>query len=201
MTLPKIGIIISTTREGRFGDRPAQWIHDIATQRGDVAFELVDLRDFPLPLFDAPMSPNYAPVDNDQARALVTRLSELDGYIFVTAEYNHSVSAVLKNAIDHVQFEAWAKKPAAFVGYGGTGGARAVEQLRLIAVEVSLVPTRAAVHIGMEPYLGVLKEGKTFNDFPFLVSTAASMLDELAWYAKTLKAGRQATATETALAA
>jgi len=201
MTIPKIGIIISTTREGRFADRPANWIHEIAQQRADIAFELVDLRDYPIPMFDAPLSPNYAPVDNDHTRALVNKLSELDGYIFVTAEYNHSISAVLKNAIDHVQFEAWAKKPAAFLGYGGTGGARAVEQLRLIAVEVSLVPTRAAVHIGMEPYLGVWKEGKSFNDYAHLVSSAGLMLDELAWYAKTLRTGRDVTTTETALAA
>jgi NAD(P)H-dependent FMN reductase len=93
------------------------------------------------------------------------------------------------------------KKPAAFLGYGGTGGARAVEQLRLIAVELSLVPTRAAVHIGMEPYLGVWKEGKSFNDYPYLVSTAGPMLDELAWYAKTLKVGRELSAAESTLAA
>ena len=201
MTLPKIGIIISTTREGRFGDQPAGWIHEIARQRAELDFELVDLRDYPVPMFDAPMSPNFAPVDNDHARALVKKVSELDGFIFVTAEYNHSVSAVLKNAVDHVPAVAWAKKPAAFVGYGGTGGARAVEQLRLIAVELSLVPTRAAVHIGMEPYLGVFREGKSLNDYPFLVSTAGAMLDELGWYAKALKSGRDLTATEAALAA
>lgn len=201
MSIPTIGIILSSTREGRFGDRPANWILELAQQRTDLSFELVDLRDYPIPMFDAPLSPNYAPVDNGHARAFVERLAGLDGYIFITAEYNHSVTGALKNAIDHVPFETWAKKPASFVGYGGTGGARAVEQLRLIAVEVSLVATRAAVHIGMEPYLGVWKEGKSFNDFPYLVGTVAPMLDELAWYAKALKAGRQLTATETALAA
>lgn len=201
MTPPKIGVILSTTREGRFGDRPANWILEIARQRADVAFELVDLRDYPMPMFDAPLSPNYAPIDNDHARAFVAKVAELDGFLFVTAEYNHSVSAALKNALDHVPLEASAKKPAAFLGYGGTGGARAVEQLRLITVELAMVPTRAAVHIGMEPYLGVFKEGKSFSDFPYLVSTAGPMLDELAWYARALKAGRAAAATEAALAA
>lgn len=201
MTIPKIGIILSTTREGRFGDRPANWILELAQQRGDLAFELVDLRDYPIPMYEAPLSPNYAPVDNEHARAFVQKMVELDGLLFVTAEYNHSISAVLKNALDHVPFEAWAKKPAAFLGYGGTGGARAVEQLRLIAIEVSLVATRSAVHIGTEPYLGVWKEGKSFNDYPYLVSSVGPMLDELAWYAKTLKAGREATAAEASLAA
>jgi NAD(P)H-dependent FMN reductase len=201
MSIPTIGIIISTTREGRFGDRPANWILELARQRTDLAFELVDLRDYPVPMFDAPLSPNYAPVDNDASRAFVEKMRELDGFLVVTAEYNHSISGVLKNALDHVPFEAWAKKPMAFVGYGGTGGARTVEQLRLIAIEMSLVPTRAAVHIGMEPYLGVWKEGKSFNDFPYLVSTAGPMLDELAWYAKALKAGREMTSAEASLAA
>ena len=201
MSNPKIGIVITTTREGRFGDRAAQWILDLASQRRDLDLELVDLRNYPIPMFDAPLSPNYAPVDNDLSRAFVDKVSELDGLLFVTAEYNHSVTAVLKNALDHLPLTASSKKPAAFLGYGGTGGARAVEQLRLIAVELSLVPTRAAVHIGMEPYLGVWKEGKSFNDFPYLVSTVTPMLDELAWYAKALKAGRELTATETELAA
>ena len=201
MSIPTIGIILTSTREGRFGDRPANWILELARQRGDLAFELVDLRDYPIPMYDAPLSPNYAPVDNDHSRAFVKKMGELDGYLFVTAEYNHSVTATLKNALDHLPLEASAKKPAAFLGYGGTGGARAVEQLRLIAVELSLVPTRAAVHIGMEPYLGVWKEGKSFNDFPYLVGTVGPMLDELAWYTKALKDGRLTTAAEASLAA
>ena len=201
MSIPTIGIILGTTRQGRFGDRPANWIFDIARQRSDLAFELVDLRDYPIPLFEATLSPNYAPVDNDHSRAFVKKMAELDGYLFVTAEYNHSVSGTLKNALDHLPLDALGKKPAAFLGYGGTGGARAVEQLRLIAVDLSLVPTRAAVHIGMEPYLGVWKEGKSFNDYPYLVGTAGPMLDELAWYAKTLKVGRELSAAEATLAA
>jgi NAD(P)H-dependent FMN reductase len=195
MSIPTIGIVLSTTREGRFADKPAQWISAIAAQRKDVAFELVDLRDYPIPMYDQPVSPAYAPVQNDAAQAFARKVGSLDGFLFVTAEYNHSVPAVLKNALDHVALE-WRNKPAAFLGYGGTGGARAVEQLRLIAIELGLAPTRAAVHIGMEPYLGVWKEGKSFDDYPYLVSTATPMLDELAWYAKALKIARDATAAE-----
>ncbi|MDB5541708.1 MAG: NAD(P)H-dependent oxidoreductase [Devosia sp.] len=200
MSTPKIGIVISTTRQGRFGDRPAQWIFDIAKQRHDLQFELIDLRDYPIPMFDAPIAPAYAPIANEEAQRWAKKVAELDGFIFVTAEYNHSIPAVLKNTLDHVHHE-WKHKPAAFVGYGGTGAARAVEHLRSILVELAMVPTRFAVHIGMEPYLGVLRDGKSFNDYDFLKLTAGMMLDELAWYARTLKAGREESAVDEAVAA
>lgn len=116
-------------------------------------------------------------------------MDELDGYLFVTAEYNHSVSGALKNALDHA-YPEFNKKPAAFVGYGGVGGARAVEQLRLICIELQMAPTRTAVHIGMEPLLGVKKKGRELSDFGFLNQSAEATLDELAWWTHTLKAGR-----------
>ncbi len=197
MTKPRIGIIITTTREGRFGDRPAKWVRDIANARGDADYEIVDLRDFPMPFFDAPASPRFVPVTDATALQWGKTLSELDGYIFITAEYNHAVSGVLKNALDYLYAEA-AKKPAAFVAYGAAGGARAVEQLRLIAVEVSMVPMQAAVHIGMEPLLGMLREGKDFGDYPYLAPTVTVMLDELAWYTRVLKAGRDQVALQQA---
>lgn len=191
MTKPKIGIILSTTREGRFADRPAQWVHDIAAARGDADYEIVDLRDYQIPHFDAPMSPRFMPVTDAEAQRWARKIAELDGYIFVTAEYNHSIPGVLKNALDYLAGEA-SRKPAAFVGYGAVGGARAVEQLRLIAVEVSMVPLQMAVHINMEPLLGMLRDGKDFGDYPYLAPTVTTMLDEFTWYAETLKAGREA---------
>lgn len=191
MTKPKIGIILSTTREGRFADRPAQWVHDIAAARGDADYEIVDLRDYQIPYFDAPMSPRFMPVTDAEAQRWARKIAELDGYIFVTAEYNHSIPGVLKNALDYLAGEA-SRKPAAFVGYGAVGGARAVEQLRLIAVEVSMVPLQMAVHINMEPLLGMLRDGKDFGDYPYLAPTVTTMLDEFTWYAETLKAGREA---------
>lgn len=189
MSKPRIGIIISTTRETRFGHRPAEWIQRIGEERGDARYELVDLRDYPLPLFDAPMSPAYAPIDHDVARLWASRVAELDGYIFVTAEYNRSITGALKNALDHVYNEP-RRKPAAFVGYGGVGGARAVEQLRLMLIELQMAPTRSAVHIAAEPYLGVLKDGKDFSDYDFLLASAKTMLDELGWWTRVLKAAR-----------
>ena len=189
MTQPNIGIIISTTREGRFGERAARWVADLAASRTDIKTEIVDLRDYPLPFFDAPASPAYVPIDTPEARKWAGKIAELDGYVFVTAEYNHAISGVLKNALDYL-FSEPNRKPAAFVGYGAVGGARAVEQLRLIAIELDIVPLKKAVHINMEPLLGLLREGKDFADFPYLAPTVVTMLDELVWYARTLKIGR-----------
>ena len=197
MSKPRIGIILSTTRETRFADRPAQWVLDIAKARGDADYEIVDLRDFPIPFFDAVGSPRYVPQTNEVALKWGRKVSELDGYIFVTAEYNRSISGVLKNALDHIYDEP-ARKPAAFVGYGAVGAARAVEQLRLMAVELSMVPMKAGVHINMEPLLGMLRGGKDFADYDYLAPTVTAMLDELAWYTKTLKVGREAEVLEQA---
>lgn len=190
MKIPRIGIVISTTREGRFGEKPAQWILDMASERNDLDFEIVDLRDYPLPLFGETDASSYDDSPESGTASRWTRkVDELDGYLFVTAEYNHSIPGVLKNALDYAYSE-FNKKPAAFVGYGGVGGARAVEQLRLICVELQLAPTRTAVHIGMEPYLGVTQEGKDLSDFDFLTKSADAMLDELAWWTHALRAGR-----------
>jgi NAD(P)H-dependent FMN reductase len=194
MTKPRIGIIISTTREGRFGDKVADWIASLATTRTDLDFEIVDLRDYPLPFFEEQMSPRFAPIGTPEATRWAAKMAELDGYVFVTAEYNRSISAVLKNALDHIYFEP-SRKPAAFVGYGVVGAARAVEQLRLMSIELSMVAMKSGVHINMEPLLGMLREGKDFADYPYLAPTVTTMLDELAWYARTLKAGRTEEAT------
>ncbi|PCC73612.1 NAD(P)H-dependent FMN reductase [Nannocystis exedens] len=183
---PKIGIVIGTIREGRFGEVAARWIFERAAGRTDLALEVVDLRDYPLPLYGARDS---SPADTAVVARWQQKLAALDGYIFVTAEYNHSVSGVLKNALDHAYAE-YCRKPAAFVGYGGVGGARAIEQLRLICVEFQMAPTRHAVHIGMEPYRAVTSEGKRLADFDHLNRSAETLLDDLAWWASTLKVGR-----------
>lgn len=135
---PKIGVIIGTLREGRFGELAARWILERRSGRDDLELELVDLRDYPLPLYGA---------RDEAAQAVIERwrrkLAALDGYLFMTAEYNHGISSALKNALDHA-YDEYRRKPAAFVGYGGVGGARAVEQLRLICVELGMAPTRNA---------------------------------------------------------
>jgi NAD(P)H-dependent FMN reductase len=192
MSRPRIGIIISTTREGRFGDKPARWVHDIAAKRGDLDVEIVDLRDYPLPLFDEVRSPAYGPSERPEVKRWQAKLDSLDGFIFVVAEYNRSMPAVLKNALDYAYGE-WNRKPAAFVGYGPIGAARAVEHLRNTAVELQMAPTRTGVHITMEPYLAVLQGKKSLADFDFLNQGAQATLDELTWWAKALKTAREAT--------
>lgn len=197
MSRPRIGIIISSTRQTRFGERAARWLLQQAEARNDADYEIVDLRDYPMAFFDAPASPRFMPVTDEAARRWAARIASLDGYVFVVAEYNRSITAVLKNAIDHLYDEP-ARMPAAFLAYGGVGGARAVEHLRLIAVELSMTPTRSAVHIGMEPLAGMLRDGKDFADYPWLADTVPPMLDELNWWTRVLKAGRDNVALQQA---
>jgi NAD(P)H-dependent FMN reductase len=190
---PRIGIILSTTRPGRFGDAPAQWLFDIARKREDADFELVDLRDYPMPFFEEKVPLIYAPVENVIAKRWAAKMATLDGYVFITAEYNHSITGVLKNALDHLYSEVQ-RKPAAFVGYGGVGGARAVEHLRNILAEMHVASLKHAVHIGMVEMIGMLREGKKITDYPHLQDATKPMLDDVVWWANTLKAGRAAAA-------
>jgi NAD(P)H-dependent FMN reductase len=190
MAKVKIAIIISTTRATRFGDKPASWVHDIASQRDDVSVEILDLRDFPMPFFDEVASNAWAPSQNEVAQRWQKKVAEFDGYIFVTAEYNRGVPAVLKNALDYA-YPEWNKKPAAFVGYGGVGAARAVEQLRLIAVELQMAPTRSGVHIQGADFVAALKGEKPIADIAYLEQNATDMLDQLVWWARALKAARE----------
>ena len=183
---PKIGIIISTTRPGRFADVPTNWLFNIAKQRDDADFEIVDLRDYPMPFFEEKVPLHLAPPQNEVALRWGEKIASLDGYIFVTAEYNHSIPAVLKNALDYLYSEIH-RKPATFVGYGGTGGSRAVEHLRNILAVASLP---RAVHIGMIEMMGMMREGKSMADYPYLDDFAKRMLDELVWWANTLREGR-----------
>ena len=146
MTQPRIAIILSTTRATRFADIPARWLLDHAAARGDMDVELLDLRDYPMPFFDEAASNAWVPSQDEIAQAWQRKVAGYDGYIFVTAEYNRSIPAVLKNALDYA-YPEWNRKPAAFFGYGSVGGARAVEQLRLICVELQMAPTRNGVHL------------------------------------------------------
>lgn len=191
MTLPKIAIIISTTREGRFGDRPAQWMLEQARAHGGAEFEIVDLRDHDLPFFNEPAPIAQTPSPHPAAQRWARAMASFDGYIFVTAEYNHGVPGVLKNALDHAYAE-YSRKPAAFVGYGGVGAARAIEQLRLILIEFQIAPLRSAVHIGTAELAGIRREGKNFNDYPHLVRGASQLLTTLLWWTEALRAGREA---------
>jgi NAD(P)H-dependent FMN reductase len=193
--VPKIGIVISTTREGRFSEKPAQWIQAIASARGDMAVELVDLRDWPLPFFDEVKSPAWGVPENEVAKRWSEKLISLDGFIFVTAEYNRAPPAVLKNALDYA-YREFNRKPAAYVGFGPLGAARAVEQLRLINVELQMAPLRSGVHIAGSDFFAVFRGEASLNDFPHLTQSANTMLDELSWWAKALHLARSAAESE-----
>jgi len=191
MTKPRIGIIISSTRANRFGEKAARWIHGLGSARADLDFEIVDLRDYPLPFFEG-RSPMHAAVTEPAALRWGAAMASLDGYLFVTAEYNRSIPGVLKNALDWAYWE-YVRKPAAYIGYGGVGGARAIEQLRLICVELQMAPTRSGVHISGPDAAALIFQGKSFEEWeaPHLQRAATAMLDELAWWTIALKSARE----------
>src|ERR1700730_6145133 len=133
----KIAIIIGSTRPGRNGEAVAKWVHEIEQKRSDAAFELVDIKDFNLPLLDEPVPAAMGNYSKPHTKAWGAKIDSFDGYVFVTPEYNHGMNGALKNAIDFV-FREWNNKAAGFVGYGGAGGVRAVEHLRLGMAEVQV---------------------------------------------------------------
>lgn len=189
--MSKIKVILGSTRQGRFGEQPTKWIADKAKEKG-LDVEVLDLRDYPLPFFDEAMSPTMAIMNGSGypypvAAKWTDKIREADGFIIVAAEYNHGYTAVLKNAMDYVATE-WNKKPVAFVGYGGVGGARAVEQLREVAVELQMAPVRAAVH--MSNFWNLLDEKGQIKTESFEAS-ADTMLDQLIWWTDALKVARE----------
>jgi NAD(P)H-dependent FMN reductase len=192
---PHIGIVVGSTREGRFSERAAAWFHRIAARRTDLSYEIIDLRDYPMPFFDEPASPAWMAPKNPVAERWAAKLDKLDGIVFVTPEYNHGYSAVLKNALDYA-FQQFNRKPAAFVGYGGVGAARAIEQLRMVAVELQMAPIPKSVNIGMTEFLAIWQQGKDFADFPHLEQAVAALLDDLSWWSHTLQSGRQAASAQ-----
>jgi NAD(P)H-dependent FMN reductase len=185
----RIAVVLGTIREGRFGEVPATWVVRQAEAMSGMQTSIVDLRDYRLPLFGDAIARDTA--DAGAAERWQREMEAYDGYVFVTAEYNHSISSPLKNALDYLGPQLH-RKPAAFVGYGGVGSARAVEHLRHILIEFQMAPLRNATHIGMEPYLAVSQRKAALDDFDFLNERAAVMLEELAWWASTLRAGRLA---------
>jgi len=162
-----IAIILSSTRPGRRGEAVATWVHEHASQRTDARFELVDLADYTVPSIDA------------HTAAWSDRIAQLDGYVFVTPEYNHSVPATLKSAIDALHGE-WANKAAGFVSYGGSAaGARAVEHLRLILAELQVATVRAQVTL---PFATELENGTTFTPGEYQLPFVDALLDQvIAW--------------------
>lgn len=188
-----VSIIISSTREGRFGDQPAQWFHDHLIKRQNVTAKLLDLRDFPMPFFDQmmpPAAPGRPTYTHEVVQRWTAEIASSDAFVVVAAEYNFGPPAVLKNALDWV-YPEWNRKPIGFVSYGSAGGARSVQQLRDAAVELQMAPIRSAVHILFPDFLTVVKDGKKLSELDHLNQAARQMLDQLAWWTAALKAARE----------
>ena len=183
----KIAIIIGTTRPNRKSEQVARWVHEMASMRADAEYELVDLRDYDLPLFDEPFPPSFRKYTQEHTRIWSEKIASYDGYVFVTGEYNHGIPAVLKNAIDYLYYE-WHDKPAGFVSYGSAGGARAVEQLRQVMGEIHITDVRQQVLIfnayDFENYT-------TFKPKENHEKSLNAMLDNLLTWGEALKSLRE----------
>ncbi len=200
MTKPHIAIIIASTRKSRFADKPAQWLLAEAATRSDLTFEIVDLRDFDLPLFDEVASSAWVPSTDARAVAWQKKVAGFDGYIFMTPEYNYSIPGALKNALDQAYTE-WNRKPGAAFGYGGVGGARAVEALRAIMPALQMVPIGKAVHLAAGEFFKVSPlgaNGSMDEVAETLRPAVKTMLDDLSWWAHATRAARQADLAEAA---
>jgi NAD(P)H-dependent FMN reductase len=188
--MARIGIIVGSTRQNRFSRQAADWLLGVAQARGDAEYELLDLKDFDLPLFDEPVSPLYAPPQSEAARRWAEALAPFDGFVMATPEYNHSTSAALKNALDYA-YKEWNYKPVGFLSWGSpAGGARAVEHLRGIVGELRMYDIREQVLLP-NYYLNLDEQGRfRFGDGE--AKSANTMLDELVEWAGHMKAGREA---------
>src|SRR2546427_9086158 len=138
----RVAIIVGSTGPGRKGDAVARWVYEIAGSRVDAEFELVDIKEYDLPLLDEPISAIFGQYSNDHTKAWSAKIASFDAFVFVTPEYNHATSGALKNAIDYL-YKEWNNKAAGFVGYGGAGGTQAVEQRRLVMGALLVAHDRA----------------------------------------------------------
>jgi len=194
----KIKIIVGSTRQGRFSEKPANWIFEEAKKLEGVEVELLDLRDYPIPFFDDSMSPSMAKgnYSNKVVKEWAEKINDGDAFIIITPEYNHGYPAVLKNAMD-VIYSEWNKKPIGFVSYGSAVGARAVEQLRQVAIELQMAPIRNAIHIPLNIFMdAMMGKGpagteifKPIHESPF-GNPVERFFNELLWWAKVLKETR-----------
>jgi NAD(P)H-dependent FMN reductase len=187
-----VAIIIGSTRPGRKAGAVARWVYDIATRRSDASFELVDIAAFDLPLLDEPLPPIMNQYSKPHTRAWAAKIATFDAFVFVTPEYNHSTSGALKNAIDFL-YREWNDKAAGFVGYGGAGGTRAVEHLRLVMGEIKMADVRAQVALSMHTDF---ENFSTFTPRPQQEASVNAMLDDLVAWGQALQTMRTRRADE-----
>lgn len=179
----KIAIILGSTRPGRNGEAVARWVYEIAKKRIDAEFEFVDIKDFNLPLLDEPVPPSQGQYSKEHTKAWSAKIDSFDGYIFVTAEYNHGIPGALKNAIDYL-YKEWNNKAAGFVGYGSVGGVRAVEQLRLVMAELQIADVRAQVAVSI---ITEFEDFRIFKPASYQEQLVNNMLDQVISWGRALK--------------
>ena len=187
-----ISVIVGSTRQGRFSEKPARWIFQHLGKRDGVDARLLDLRDYPMPFFDQPAppaAPGRPPYEVEVVKKWTAEIARADAFVFVTPEYNYGPSAVLKNAIDWV-YPEWHRKAAAFVSYGSAMGARSVQQLRETAIELQLAPIRSSVHIPAATLWAHFKGGDVEAGLAELEAPANAMIDDLLWWTLALKKAR-----------
>jgi NAD(P)H-dependent FMN reductase len=182
----KVAIILGSTRPGRNSESVGRWVYDLAKKRSDADFELVDIKDFNLPVYDEPNSPLMGPYTKEHTKTWSARIESFDAYVFVTAEYNHGIPGALKNAIDFL-YKEWNNKVAGFVGYGGAGGVRSVEQLRLVMAELKVASVRSQVQLSL---FTDFENYTKFKPAPFQEKSVNTMLDEVVAWGGALKALR-----------
>ena len=179
----KIAVIIGSTRPGRVGESVAKWVQELAKKRTDAEFELVDIKDFNLPLLDEPVPPSMGQYSKEHTKTWAAKIDSFDGYVFVTPEYNHGICGALKNAIDFL-FREWNNKAAGFVGYGSAGGVRAVEHLRLVMAEVQIATVRNQVALSL---FTDFENYSTFKPASHHEDSVNKMLDQLIAWSGALK--------------
>ncbi len=194
--MTKIGIILGSTRPGRNGEAVATWVHELASKRTDAAFELIDLKDFALPHLDEALPPTMGRYANEHTRAWAATIARFDGFVFVTPEYNHSTSGALKNAIDYL-YREWNNKAVGFVSYGGLGGTRAVEHLRLIVGELQMADVRNQVALSL---ITDFVDFSQFRPAAHHVPEVDAMLDQVVAWSDALAPLQASTGTEAAAA-
>ena len=184
----KMAIVVGSTRPGRKADAVAKWVHEIAVKRGDAEYEVVDIKDFNLPLLDEQIPPSMGRYQQAHTKAWAAKIAPFDAFVFVTPEYNHGTSAALKNALDFLYAE-WNNKAAGFVSYGGAGGTRAVESLRLVMGELQVATVRAQVTLSL---FDDFKDFTTFTPQPRQAEKVGPLLDQVVAWGTALKGMRDA---------
>jgi NAD(P)H-dependent FMN reductase len=183
----RVAIIVGSTRPGRKAEAVARWVHEIARKRGDAEYEVVDVKDFNLPLLDEPVPPSMGQYSQPHTKAWAAKVAAFDAFVFVTPEYNHGTSGALKNAIDYLYGE-WNNKAAGFVGYGSAGGVRAVEQLRLVMGELQVADVRAQVMLSLH---SDFENFTTFKPAHRHEKSVNAMLEQVAAWGGALKTLRE----------